>query len=156
MFNLGREEYPTLGWTRQTRQASEAAPGLLKCTVNMSYLVTLEEMVINSTGSNLKELAETRPRDAYAHIYYLFADQFVQARDDDWAIGSPEEDGERAYNGLMKYMEENRAPDPDIEEIDIVINVWKRASFLEKLKGRPYDIEETVRFRVGPQNLAAI
>jgi hypothetical protein len=112
-------------------------------------------MALQGTGASIYELAEDRPTDAYVYLGGLFTKQFIDTRDSDWAIGSPEEDGQQAFDGLTRYLEDKRTPDPDIEEIDVVLAVWKRTSLFNRIRGTKCTSEEVIRFRVGPQDLAA-
>ncbi len=143
-----------MGWASHIRYATDTGPRLLQCTVDMSYLTELDLCVVVSTGSTLEELAETDPRDAYAHVSYLFRNLFIEPWDSYWDIRSPEKDGEQAYQGLVRYTEEEGAPDLDVEEVDIVLSVWKRTSLFNRLRGKGYQIEDVIRFRAGPQDLA--
>lgn len=156
MLGLTSEKYPNFGPVPYVEQASETNPAYLHCVVSQTYLTDVDHKARESTGSSIYKLAEENPRDAYVRLERLFAKKFAKLFiDQSWEIGSPEEDGEQAYEALKTYVEENRAPDPDIDEIDVVISIWKRGSLLDRLKGRRSVSEEALRFHVEPQDLAA-
>jgi hypothetical protein len=123
--------------------------------ISQAYLTDIDMLARRGRGCSIHRLAENQPRDAYVYLAGLFAKQFIDTRESDWGIGSPKEDGEMAYRGLERYLEENRAPDPDIEEIDVLISVWKRGDLFDRLRGKKYVSEEALKFQVAPQDLAA-
>jgi hypothetical protein len=134
---------------------TESDPMLLECTMSETQLETISASMEQHTGSTIYELAELNPRDAYIRLYHLFRANFIDPTTEDWDIGTPEEDGQQAFDGLTQYVEERRAPDPDIEEIDLVLSVWKRGDVLNFLRGDRRVPEEVLRFRVEPPDLVS-
>jgi hypothetical protein len=156
MFGLASEKYPAFGSTAYVEQASETSPAYLSCVVSREYLTEIDIYARESTGSTIYELAGEDPREAYLRFEHLFAEKFAKLFvDQSWEVGSPEQDGIHAYEGLERYVRERRVPNPDIDEIDVVISVWKRGGIIDRIKRRPYILEEALRFCVEPQNLSA-
>lgn len=148
------EKYPDLRPSPHYKPATEERPALLHCAISQQRLTDVSLMAIEKTGQPIREVANENPREAYAFLGSLFTSKFIDPQAEGWAIGSPEEDGELAYQGLSHYVEEQRAPDPDIEEIDVIISVWKRSNLWERLRGKPrFQAEKALEFTVSPQYL---
>jgi len=141
--------------TLEVQRPTDTTPFLLECTLPQATLSAISRLAHERTGSTIYELAENNPRDAYIRLSHLFKLNFIDTNDDNWSIGSPYDDGQQAFDGLTKYLEEKRAPDPDVEEIDLVISVWKRGSLLDYLRGYSDIPKEILRFRVEPPDLAS-
>lgn len=135
-------------------EAVGQAPRVLRRDVYPEALDKIDSLAREREGVSIYELSETKPRYAYVYLAHLFKHRFIDTANEDWGIGSPEEDGQMAYDGLVRYMKRNTAPDPDIDEIEVVVAVCRRNSWFNRLRGKTYSSEEALRFRVGPQDLA--
>lgn len=103
---------------------------------------------------SIYELARRDPRAAYAELDGLFRGQFVDPANQEWLVGSPEEDGETVHQGMVRYMAEHIAPNPDTEKFEVVVSVLQRRSLFKRITGDAYEEKEALRFRVGPRLLA--
>jgi hypothetical protein len=135
-------------------EATSQAPVLLRSDVIPETLEAIDAMTRQNKGVSIYELAETDPKDAYVYLGSLFKGRFIDIEAEGWGIGSPEEDGQQAFDGLTRYTKEITAPDPDVDEIDVVVAVWKRNGWFDRMRGNKYTVEEALRFRIGPQDLA--
>lgn len=159
MFSITPEKYPSFGPAPHIQEATDSSPASFHCVVSKSHLIDIDSAVLQRTGMSITELSTNNPQEAYAQLGNLFkeklAKMFIDKEDSNWEIGSPEWDGQHAFDGLTRYVEERRAPDPDIDPIDVTLSVWKRNGFLERIRGKQYSAEEILRFRLEPQDLTA-
>jgi hypothetical protein len=135
-------------------ETTNQAPVLLRSDVIPETLEAVDAMARANKGVSIYELAETDPRDAYVYLGSLFKNRFIDIEAEGWGIGSPEQDGQLAFDGLTRYAKEITAPDPDVDEIEVVVAVWKRNGWFDRIRGNKYTVEEALRFRLVPQNLA--
>jgi hypothetical protein len=127
---------------------------LIEATISETFFMELNKLVVRDENRDIHSLAQNRPRDAYVWLSQVWKNRFIDPNEEDWSIGSAEDDGQQAFDGLTRYVEERTAPDPDIDEVEIIISVWKQASFMDVLRGSRHVPQEVLSFSLEPPDLA--
>jgi hypothetical protein len=133
---------------------SEPDPVVLKTTVHQDRLAQIDARAQRRHGMSIRELAEEDPRSAYTELGGLFVNRYIDFKTQDWGIGSVEEDGRMAFDGLTRYVAENSPPDLDLEEVEVIISVRNPNPWYKQVFGYTYTVEEALHFTAGPQDLA--
>src|SRR5665811_1496038 len=94
---------------------------LIEATVSEIFFLALNKLVVRDENRDIHSLAQNHPRDAYVWLSQVWKNQFIDPDSGDWGIGSAEEDGQQAFDGLTRYVEEMAAPNPDVDEVEVII-----------------------------------
>ncbi len=127
---------------------------IIEAIVAEDFFMELNELVIRDENRSIHSLAYNHPRNAYVWLSQVWKNRFIDPNNEDWSIGSSDEDGQQAFDGLTRYVEEMTAPDPDVDEVEVIISVWKQGNFMDVLRGNRHIPKKVLSFSLEPPDLA--